>query len=53
MIEETILQFLQEKLNALDPPVPVYMERPETLPAARVTAIRPGTPPLRCRCISP
>ena len=36
MIEETILQFLQEKLNALDPPVPVYMERPETLPAKYV-----------------
>lgn len=43
MIEETILQFLQEKLNALDPPVPVYMERPETLPAKYVILEKTGS----------
>ena len=43
MIEETVLQYLQEKLNALDPPVPVYMERPEDLPAKYVILEKTGS----------
>lgn len=43
MIEETVLQYLQEKLNTLDPPVPVYMERPEELPAKYVILEKTGS----------
>lgn len=43
MIEETVLQFLQTKLNALDPPVPVYFERPKNLPKKYVILEKTGS----------
>lgn len=42
MIEETVMQFLQTKLNALNPPVPVYFERPERLPTKYVIIEKTG-----------
>lgn len=43
MIEEIVLQFLQEKLNALETPVPVYMERPADLPGKYVIIEKTGS----------
>ena len=43
MIEETVLQFLEGKLSELDPPVPVFFERPETLPDKYVILEKTGT----------
>ena len=43
MIEETVLQYLQEKLSALDPPVPVMFERPKNLPTKYVILEKTGS----------